>query len=228
MFFLNLFWYVFGLFLSFIWGYKQLKWQTVNNNTDHKQHVLNCGGIACIDMLTWADYTKICSTSFHTPSHMFCHSCLHPNPHTPTQTHTIYWRVTLFFFFCRISHQVSPKIWHLDHLDRGVKLSAPSVVVYLDRHRAVSTNWRHQQLHLYYRRTNTYRKSSISSSHLNLTLTSPPLTAASSIQDFTPPTWFIWSHPFGYSFSPSLSSSLLPSLFSPAEQGTADLSDQRS
>lgn len=182
-------------------------------------HVLTCSHGRIIQKYAVPHFTHP-----HTCSviHAFTQILTHPHKHTQ------YTEESHFFFFCRISHQVSPKIWHLDHLHRGVKLSAPSVVVYLDRHRAVSTNWRHQQLHLYYRRTNTYRKSSISSSHLNLTLTSPPLTAASSIQDFTPPTWFIWSHPFGYSFSPSLSSSLLPSLFSPAEQGTADLSDQRS
>lgn len=101
--------------------------------------------------------------------HAFTLNLTHPHKHTQYTED--------LFFFCPVSHRVR----HLDHLYRGVKLSAPSVVVYLDRHRAVSTNWRHQQLHLYYRRTNTYRKSFISSSHLNLTLTSPPLTAASSI-----------------------------------------------
>lgn len=166
-------------------------------------------------------YKNMQSLISHTLTHVLSFMPSHSISHTHTNTHNI---LKIYFFFCPVSHRVR----HLDHLYRGVKLSAPSVVVYLDRHRAVSTNWRHQQLHLYYRRTNTYRKSFISSSHLNLTLTSPPLTAASSIQDFTPPTWFIWSHPFCYSFSPSLSSSLFPSLFSPAEQGTADLSDQRS
>lgn len=47
---------------------------------------------------------------------------------------------------------------------------------------------------------------------LSLTLTSPPLTAASSQQAFTPPTWFFCSHPYSFplifppSFSPPSSS----------------------
>lgn len=59
--------------------------------------------------------------------------------------------------------------------------------------------------------------------HRSLTLTSGLLAVS---QLSTPPTWLLLTHPSCSRSAPSLLLSLLPPLFSQAQQGTADLFDQ--
>lgn len=152
-------------------------------------------------------------------SHMFSHSCLHTLTISPTHTntHNIQWSPT---FFCLLLVFVNLRTWctHLDH-----------------RPLAVSRHQRLSQLHLYYTHTHTYTKifpsllycPPLSSSHLILTLTSPPLTATSSVQDLHLPhglSCLILSViPSSFPF---IFTSLLPSFLSSRAVG-ADLSDRR-
>lgn len=141
------------------------------------------------------------------PAHTLNHQHKHSQPAEPPHTHT-------HTCLLSISHQL---VQHHD-IWSGGRLARCSFIR-LDP--AVGTNRGRQQLRLNDGRTDTCRTSLISASHSplgfsplhRLLLPSPP----------PPHTWLLLTHPLS---APSLSLSLLPPLFSLAEQGTADLSHQ--
>lgn len=144
------------------------------------------------------------------------HSCLHTLSLTLPHKHTIYFRVPLFFAGALvICSSIVHWQTHLDHLYHHSKLSTTCVVVYLDRPCAVNTP---ETLTATFTLTDTQtQKSLLSSSHISLTLTSPPLTNASSTQDLhlphgiSCPILTVIPSSFPLIFLPSFS-------FSPAEQ----------
>lgn len=148
----------------------------------------------------------------------------HSQAHPPTQAHTQYTEES--HFFLSISHRfVSLTTWHahLDHLYCRAKLSAPSVVVYLDRPGAVSRNRRHQQLRFCTIDTQTHAQNlpsppPISISHSPLLLSQP----LHPYRIYTSHMAYLVSSYLFFLFSSCLS--LLLSL----QQSSADLSDQHS
>lgn len=154
------------------------------------QRLLNGGG-ACIDMPTHCDYTKICISSFHTPSHTFCNSCLHTSECHHPHKHTLYVTDCL----C-VGNPLSRRTVRRAHLDHRAKLSTTRLFILMEPQPTLVT-------YVCTTDKNLSRHTHLSSSRSRFTRTG-----------FTPPTWLISSHPFLYSL---FLASHLP-LLCPAEQ----------